>query len=150
MRWLDNITDSVNRNFCKLQEVVEDRSLVSQWDQQVLVTEQQINVDVVWCFEFMLLISVVHYSSVYFEGNFSRKIFLYLDSSLNDKSPCNYEVTPIIKFAVWLVEISSILGPVWMPLGTVTYKLESRLPGEISITSDMQMTPPLWQKVKRN
>ena len=27
-------------------------------------------------------------------------------------------------------------------------KLESRLPGEISITSDMQMTPPLWQKVK--
>ena len=29
-------------------------------------------------------------------------------------------------------------------------QLESRLPGEISITSDMQMTPPLWQKVKRN
>ena len=28
--------------------------------------------------------------------------------------------------------------------------LESRLPGEISITSDMQMTPPLWQKTKRN
>ena len=27
---------------------------------------------------------------------------------------------------------------------------ESRLLGEISITSDMQMTPPLWQKVKRN
>ena len=25
-------------------------------------------------------------------------------------------------------------------------QLESRLPGEISITSDMQMTPPLWQK----
>ena len=24
----------------------------------------------------------------------------------------------------------------------------TRLPGEISITSDMQMTPPLWQKVK--
>ena len=29
-------------------------------------------------------------------------------------------------------------------------QLESRLPGEISITSGMQMTPPLWQKVKRN
>ena len=27
---------------------------------------------------------------------------------------------------------------------------ESRLPGEISITSAMQMTPPLWQKVKKN
>ena len=31
----------------------------------------------------------------------------------------------------------------------IKHKLESRLPGEISITSDMQMTPPLWQKVKR-
>ena len=30
------------------------------------------------------------------------------------------------------------------------HKLESRLLGEISITSDMQMTPLLWQKVKRN
>ena len=29
------------------------------------------------------------------------------------------------------------------------HKLESRLPGEILITSDMQMTPPLWQKVKK-
>ena len=35
-------------------------------------------------------------------------------------------------------------------LGWMKYKLESRLPGEISITSDMQMTPPLWQKVKKN
>ena len=33
---------------------------------------------------------------------------------------------------------------------SLKHKLESRLPGEISITSDMQMTPPLWQKVKRN
>ena len=29
-------------------------------------------------------------------------------------------------------------------------KLESRLLGEISITSDMQMTPPLWEKGKKN
>ena len=29
-------------------------------------------------------------------------------------------------------------------------KLESKLQGEISIISDMQMTPPLWQKVKKN
>ena len=35
--------------------------------------------------------------------------------------------------------------PDWMK-----HKLESRLLGEISITSDMQMTPPLWQKAKRN
>ena len=35
-------------------------------------------------------------------------------------------------------------------LGWKMHKLELRLLGEISITSDMQMTPPLWQKVKRN
>ena len=32
--------------------------------------------------------------------------------------------------------------------GWMKGKLESRLLGEISITSDMQMTPPLWQKAK--
>ena len=30
------------------------------------------------------------------------------------------------------------------------HKLESKLLGEISITSDMQITPPLWQKINRN
>ena len=35
-------------------------------------------------------------------------------------------------------------------LGWKKHKLESRWPGEISITSDMQMTSSLWQKVKRN
>ena len=39
--------------------------------------------------------------------------------------------------------------PCEMP-GSMKHKLQSRLPGEISITSDMQMTPPLWQKVKNN
>jgi len=32
--------------------------------------------------------------------------------------------------------------------GWMKHKLESRLLGEISITSNMQMTPPLWQKMK--
>ena len=35
--------------------------------------------------------------------------------------------------------------PAWMK-----HKLESRLPGEISITSDIQMTPPIWQRAKKN
>ena len=38
----------------------------------------------------------------------------------------------------------------WETLGWKKHKLESRLPGEISITSDTQMTPPLRQKAKRN
>ena len=32
--------------------------------------------------------------------------------------------------------------------GLVNYKLESRLPGEITVVSDMKMTPPLWEKTK--
>ena len=34
--------------------------------------------------------------------------------------------------------------------GWMKHKLESRFLGEISITLDMQMTPPLWQKGKKN
>ena len=36
-----------------------------------------------------------------------------------------------------------------MPI-LMKHMLESRLPGGISITSEMQMTPHLWQKVKKN
>ena len=35
-------------------------------------------------------------------------------------------------------------------LGWMKHKLESKLVGEISITSDMQITPPLWQKATKN
>ena len=50
-------------------------------------------------------------------------------------------------YPTYLTYIQSTLCeiPGWMK-----YKLESRLPGEISITSDLQMTPPLWQKVKKS
>ena len=34
--------------------------------------------------------------------------------------------------------------------GWMKHKLESRLVGEILVTSYMQMIPPLWQKAKRN
>ena len=36
----------------------------------------------------------------------------------------------------------------WETLGWRKHKLESRLPGEVLITSDMQMTSPLWKKVR--
>ena len=38
----------------------------------------------------------------------------------------------------------------WDMLGWMKHKQESMLLGEISIISDMQMTPPLWQKGKKN
>ena len=40
--------------------------------------------------------------------------------------------------------------PAYLTYMQSTHKLESRLPGEISIISHMQMTPPWWQKVKKN
>ena len=43
------------------------------------------------------------------------------------------------------VQSTSFEMPGWM-----TLKLESRLSGEVSITLDIQMTPFLWQKAKRN
>ena len=43
------------------------------------------------------------------------------------------------------MQCTSCESPGWM-----SHKLESRLLGEISIMSDMQMIPPLWQEVKRN
>ena len=50
-----------------------------------------------------------------------------------------------ILFFLTYMQSTSWEMPDWMK-----HKLESRLPGEISVTSDMQMTPPLWQKVKKN
>ena len=43
------------------------------------------------------------------------------------------------------MQSTSCKMPCWMK-----HKLESSLQGEISITSDLQMAPPLWQKVKKN
>ena len=43
------------------------------------------------------------------------------------------------------MQSTSCKMPGWMKL-----RLESRSLGEMSITSDMQMTPPLGQKVKKN
>ena len=46
---------------------------------------------------------------------------------------------------VTYMQSTSCKMPDWMK-----HKLGSRFPRKISITSDTQMTPPLWQKVKRN
>ena len=46
--------------------------------------------------------------------------------------------------------LTSTQSPSCKISGWMKYKLESRLPGEISITSDMQMAPPLWEKVKKD
>ena len=44
--------------------------------------------------------------------------------------------------------LTSMQSTSWETLGRMKHKLESQLPGEISITSDKQMIPPVWQKAK--
>ena len=46
--------------------------------------------------------------------------------------------------------LTSMQGTSWEMLDWMKHKLESRVLGEILITSDMQMTPPLLQKAKKN
>ena len=48
-------------------------------------------------------------------------------------------------YLTYMQSSTSCKMPDWMK-----HKLESRLLGEIPITTDVQMTPPLWQKVKKN
>ena len=56
-------------------------------------------------------------------------------------------IKPVYCYPAYLtyMQSTSCETPGWMK-----HKLESRLPGEIAKTSDMQMTPPLWQKAKKN
>ena len=56
-------------------------------------------------------------------------------------------VKAVYCYLAYLTYMQSTSGEM---LGWMKHKLESRLLGEISITSDMQMTPSLWPKVKRN
>ena len=49
-----------------------------------------------------------------------------------------------------LAYLTDMQSTSWDMPGWMKHKLESRLTAEISITSDKQMTPPLWQKAKKN
>ena len=54
-----------------------------------------------------------------------------------------------LKMGTRAAYLTNMQGTSCETLGWMKLKLESRLPGEMSITSDTQMTPPLWQKVRR-
>ena len=75
-----------------------------------------------------------------------QQLELAMEQQTGSKSGKEY-VKAVYCHPVYLnyMQSTSCEMPGWMK-----HKLESRLLGEISITSDMQMTPPLWQKVRRN
>ena len=75
-----------------------------------------------------------------------RKQQLELDMELQTGSKLGKEyVKAVYCYPAYLTYMQSTSCEM---LGWMKHKLESRLLGEISITSDMQMTPPLWQKAK--
>ena len=77
-----------------------------------------------------------------------RKQQLKLDMEKQTVSKLGKEYVKVVYFH--LAYLTYMQSTTCEMLGWMNHKLESRLPGEISITSDMQMTPPLWQKAKRN
>ena len=77
-----------------------------------------------------------------------KKQQLELDMEQQTVSKLGKEyVKTVYSHPAYLTDMQSTSGEM---LGWMKDKLESRLLGEISITSDMQMTPPFWQKLKRS
>ena len=71
-----------------------------------------------------------------------------LDMEKQTGSKLGKESTKVVYcHPAYLISMQSTSGKI---LSWMKYKLESRVPLEISITSDMQMIPPLWKNVKRN
>ena len=76
----------------------------------------------------------------------NQQLELYMEQQTGSKLGKEY-VKAIYCDFVYLTTVQRIFCKM---LDWMNHKLESRFPGEISTTSDMQMTPPLWQIVKRN
>ena len=75
-----------------------------------------------------------------------QQLELYMEQQTGSKLGKEYVKAVYFHLAyLTYMQSTSCEMPGWMK-----HKQESRLPGEISITSDMQITPPLWQKVKKN
>ena len=65
-----------------------------------------------------------------------------MEQQTGSKSRKEY-IKAVYRHPAYLTYMQSTSGEM---LGWMKHKLESRLQGEISITSDMLMTPPLWQR----
>ena len=75
-----------------------------------------------------------------------RKQQLELDMKQQTGSKLGKEyVKEVYCHSAYLTYMQSISSEM---LGWMKHKLDSRLPGEISVTSDMHMTLPLWQEAK--
>ena len=75
-----------------------------------------------------------------------QRLELDMEQQTGSKSGKEY-IKAVYCHPAYLTSVQSISGEM---LDWMKHKLESRLLGEISITSDTQITPPLWQKSKKS
>ena len=75
-----------------------------------------------------------------------QRLELDMDQQTGSKSGKEY-IKAVYCHPAYLTDMQNTSGEI---LGWMKHKLESRLLGEISIISDVQMTPPLWQNTKKN
>ena len=75
-----------------------------------------------------------------------QQLELYMEQQTDSKSGKEYFQAVYCHPAY----LTSMQSTSWEMPGWIKHKLESKVPGEILITSDMQMTPPLWQEAKKN
>ena len=78
-----------------------------------------------------------------------RKAMTYLDSILKSRDITLPTKVHLVKAIYCHPVLTYMQSTSYKMPGWMKHKLELRLPGEMSITSDMQMTPRLWQKVKK-
>ena len=77
-----------------------------------------------------------------------RNLYAGQEAELNNGLALNWERGTWRLYRCHPDYLTSMQSTTWEMQGWIKHKLESRLLGEISITSDIQMRLPLWQKVK--
>ena len=97
--------------------------------------------------------SSLYPSSQWYHPTISSSVFPFSSHLQSFPAPGYFQMSQFFTSGGQNIGVSasaSVLPEYIMQMpGWMKHKLESRLPGEISVTSYMQMIPPLWQKVKR-